>query len=98
PTRSTVFPYTTLFRSEFGTVVEGNVGDFLKFLPGITIDTGGGDARTISMNGVPSNNVPVTVGGFALASAQSSGTARTIELEQVRSEEHTSELQSRGQL
>ncbi len=68
---------------EFGTVVEGNVGDFLKFLPGITIDTGGGDARTISMNGVPSNYVPVTIGGFALASAQSSGTGRTVELEQV---------------
>ena len=68
---------------EFGTVVEGNVGDFLKFLPGVTIDYGGGDARTISLNGVPSNNVPVTIGGFALASAQSSGTARTVELEQV---------------
>ena len=67
---------------EFGTVVEGNVGDFLKFLPGITVDTGGGDMRTISMNGVPSNNVPITVGGFALASAQSSGTSRSIELEQ----------------
>ncbi len=68
---------------EFGAVVEGNVGDFLKFLPGVTIDYGGGDARTISLNGVPSNNVPVTVGGFALASAQSSGTSRTVELEQV---------------
>ena len=68
---------------EFGSVVEGNVGDFLKFLPGITVDVGGGDARTISMNGVPSNNVPITIGGFSLASAQSSGTARTVELEQV---------------
>jgi iron complex outermembrane receptor protein len=68
---------------EFGAVVEGNVGDFLKFLPGITVDTGGGDMRTISMNGVPSNNVPVTVGGFSLASAQSSGTSRSVELEQT---------------
>jgi len=68
---------------EFGAVAEGNVGEFLKFLPGITIDYVGGDARTISMNGVPPDNVPVTVGGFNLASAQSSGTARTVELEQV---------------
>ncbi len=68
---------------EFGAVAEGNVGEFLKFLPGITIDYVGGDARTISMNGVPPNNVPVTIGGFSLASAQSSGTARTVELEQV---------------
>ncbi len=68
---------------EFGFVAEGNVGDFLKFLPGVTIDYGGGDARTISLSGVPSNNVPVTIGGFALASAASSGTSRTVELEQV---------------
>ncbi len=68
---------------EFGAVVEGNVGDFLKFLPGITVDTGGGDMRTISMNGAPSNNVPIMVNGFALASAQSSGTSRSVELEQT---------------
>ena len=68
---------------EFGAVVEGNAGDFLKFLPGIVVDTGGGDMRTISMNGVPANNVPVTVGGFSLASAASSGTSRQIELEQT---------------
>ena len=68
---------------EFGAVVEGNVGDFLKYLPGITVDTGGGDMRTISMNGAPSNNVPIMVNGFSLASAQSSGTSRSIELEQT---------------
>ena len=67
----------------FGAVVEGNAGDFLKFLPGITVDTGGGDMRTISMNGVPANNVPITVAGFSLASAASSGTSRQIELEQT---------------
>jgi iron complex outermembrane recepter protein len=68
---------------EFGHVAEGNVGEFLKFLPGISIDYGGGDARTISMSGAPSNNVPVTIGGFALSSAASSGVGRTVELEQV---------------
>jgi len=68
---------------EFGAVVEGNAGDFLKFLPGIMVDTGGGDMRTISMNGVPANNVPITVAGFSLASAASSGSSRQIELEQT---------------
>jgi iron complex outermembrane recepter protein len=68
---------------EFGHVAEGNVGEFLKFIPGISIDYGGGDARTISMGGAPSNNVPVTIGGFSLSSAASSGTSRTVELEQV---------------
>ena len=68
---------------EFGQIAEGNVGEFLKFIPGISMDYGGGDARTISKGGVPSNNVPVTIGGFALSSAASSGTGRTVELEQV---------------
>jgi TonB-dependent receptor len=68
---------------EFGHIAEGNVGEFLKFLPGMAIDFVGGDARTISMGGVPSGNVPVTVGGFNLASAASSGTGRSVELEQV---------------
>ena len=44
---------------EFGHVAEGNVGEFLKFIPGISMDYGGGDARTISLGGAPSNNVPV---------------------------------------
>ena len=68
---------------EFGHVAEGNVGEFLKFIPGISMDYGGGDARTISLGGAPSNNVPVTIGGFSLSSAASSGTSRTVELEQV---------------
>ena len=68
---------------EFGHVAEGNVGEFLKFIPGISMDYGGGDARTISMGGVPSGNVPVTIGGFSLSSAASSGSGRTVELEQV---------------
>lgn len=68
---------------EFGPIAEGNVGEFMKFLPGISIDYVGGDARTISINGVPPQYVPITVGGFDLASAQSSGTARTVELEGV---------------
>ena len=39
---------------EFGNVAEGNVAEFLKFLPGVTIDYTGGNARDISINGVPS--------------------------------------------
>jgi iron complex outermembrane receptor protein len=72
-----------LASDEFGVVPEGNVGEFLKFLPGVTMDYGGGDARTIAINGAPSNYVPVTIGGFNLASAASSGTGRSVELEGV---------------
>ena len=53
---------------EFGHVAEGNVGEFLKFLPGVTVEYGGGYARGISLDGVPSANVPITIDGFNLAS------------------------------
>ncbi|MES2694497.1 MAG: TonB-dependent receptor [Verrucomicrobiota bacterium] len=53
---------------EFGHVAEGNIGEFMKYLPGVTIEYGGGYARGISLNGVPSAYVPITVDGFNLAS------------------------------
>ncbi len=68
---------------EFGSVAEGNVGEFLKFLPGIAIGYVGGETRTASINGVPSGYVPITIGGFDLSSAASSTTSRQVEFEQV---------------
>ena len=59
---------------EFGDVADGNVAEFMKFLPGVTIDYVGGDAREVSINGVPSANVPVTVDGFDFASAAPNNT------------------------
>jgi len=68
---------------EFGNVAEGSVGEFLKFLPGVTIEyEAGALARGISINGVPSENVPVTVNGFSMASAGgNSGTARGVQMD-----------------
>ncbi len=54
---------------EFGFVAEGNAADFLKYLPGITIESSGGNSRDVSINGVPSANVPITLDGFGVASA-----------------------------
>ena len=60
---------------EFGNVAEGNAAEFIKFMPGVTIDYTGGNARDISINGVPSAFVPVTVDGFSVATAATGGTA-----------------------
>ena len=68
---------------EFGISADGSVGEFLKYLPGISVDYVGGTANTISMDGVPSNYVPVTVGGFDLASTSSASTSRSSELLQL---------------
>ncbi len=68
---------------EFGAVAIGNVGEVLKSVPGITIGLGGlGAAYTIGINGVPPDNVPVTIGGFNLANA-ASGTARAVGVNQI---------------
>jgi iron complex outermembrane recepter protein len=68
---------------EFGAVASGNVGEILQTVPGIAIGLGGlGAPFTVSMNGVPSNNVPLTIGGFSLANA-ANGTTRTVGLHQI---------------
>lgn len=67
---------TVVSTDEFGQVAEGNVAEFLKFLPGVEIGYIGGNAREVSLNGVPSDYVPVTLGGFNLASASGDTNAR----------------------
>jgi iron complex outermembrane recepter protein len=67
---------------EFGFVAEGNVGEFLKYLPGLTVEYGGGYARGISLNGVPSANVPITIDGFDLASTGGdNNTGRSVQVD-----------------
>jgi iron complex outermembrane recepter protein len=68
---------------EFGSVLENNVGDFLKFLPGITIDFIGGAARSISMGGVPADYVPITIGGFDLSTVSGGGTTRGVDFHTI---------------
>ena len=63
---------------EFGAVAEGNVTEFLKYLPGVTVDLSGGDGRTISIDGAPAANTPITIGGVGLSSP--TGTGRAVEV------------------
>jgi TonB-dependent receptor len=63
---------------EFGAVSEGNVTEFLKYLPGVTVDLSGGDGRTISIDGAPAANTPITIGGVGLSSP--TGTGRAVEV------------------
>ncbi|MCX6951248.1 MAG: TonB-dependent receptor [Verrucomicrobia bacterium] len=67
----------------FGDIAEGNVGEFAKFMPGVTLNRNGSDGFSISIGGVPSGATPIMVDGNPLSSAASSGGSRTVELEQV---------------
>lgn len=68
---------------QFGNVAEGNTAEFLKFLPGVTISYTGGNARGVSIDGVPSDYVPVTIDNFNLASADGGKTNRTVMADMV---------------
>lgn len=69
---------------ELGFVPEGNVAEFIKFLPGVSVDNVGGFARNVSINGVPAEYVPITIDGFSVASANpGGGTARNVSLDML---------------
>lgn len=77
----------------FGDIADGNVADFAKFLPGVTVDGNQG----ISVGGVPYHATPVMVDGFTLASASARVETRAIDLQQI-SINNMSRLEiSRGQ-
>ena len=74
---------TVVSSDEFG-VPEGGVGEFLKFLPGVTLDYDSSQPRGISLNGVPRDYVPVTIDGFNMAvGGGQKATSRGLQLDMV---------------
>lgn len=67
----------------FGNTTEANVGDFLKNLPGVSIEYQAGDPRAFSLRGVDSTLTSVTMDGNRYANAASSTDNRRLELEQL---------------
>jgi iron complex outermembrane receptor protein len=69
----------------FGDVAEGNIGEFLKFMPGINLEYAESDTRTVHIRGLPAKYATVTFDGNRMSNAGSSSlaTGRTFEFEQV---------------
>ncbi len=67
----------------FGSVNEGNPGEFLKYLPGITVDYVAADVRTISVRGFASSFTNVYWDGMRMTSSASGASNRIFEFEQV---------------
>ena len=67
----------------FGDVTEGNVGEFLKYLPGITVDYVAADVRTVSVRGFADTFTSVSLDGMRTTSSASGNSARVFEFEQV---------------
>lgn len=68
---------------QFGDITEGNIGEFVKFLPGVSVDYTAADARNIMLRGISPQYTLVTNNGMPMASAASSSASRIFELEQV---------------
>lgn len=67
----------------FADVGDGNLGEFAKYLPGVSVGNLGVDAVNISVRGMPVEMTTVSTDGNRIASANSSLMGRTFQLEQV---------------
>lgn len=65
----------------FGESVDNNVGDFIKFLPGVQPEYVSGQVRTISLRGFDANFTPMLMDGQSIASTGAIGFSRSTELE-----------------
>ena len=72
---------TVVAADEFGAASEGDVGELLKYLPGISMEYLAGDARQVSLGGVDFNYTPITFGGFGMTNGNQGGTNRGVSLE-----------------
>src|SRR5687767_11465971 len=69
----------------FGDVSEGNVGEFIKLLPGVMMDYVDADVRQVSIGGLEPKYATILLDGAPIARAGSSaiGTGRAFEFEQL---------------
>jgi len=67
----------------FADIADGNVGEFAKYLPGVTLNRNGSDGINISLGGVPPSGTPILLDGMGIASASSSNPERTVEFENI---------------
>jgi iron complex outermembrane receptor protein len=70
----------------FGDVTGGNIGEFIKYLPGVVMDYVDSDARTARIGGLNPTYTGVSVDGMSMASAPSAsfgGNSRQFEFEQA---------------
>ncbi|WP_414662976.1 TonB-dependent receptor [Horticoccus sp. 23ND18S-11] len=67
----------------FGNIADGNIGDLLQQLPGITAVYVGADVRSVQIRGIDGALNSVTMDGDRIASSQSANAGRTFEFEQA---------------
>lgn len=67
---------------EFGDRGSENIGEFLLFLPGVSISTSGSEPTTVALRGFPGNNTGLTVDGGEIATSFA-GNSRSVDLREM---------------
>jgi len=67
----------------FGDVQEGNLGEFIKFLPGVSVNYGDAEALSVSLRGFSPNMTGITVDGAQTSNANYNGASRAPFLSQT---------------
>ena len=67
----------------FGDIADGNLGEFSKYMPGVTLNRSGSDGLTMSIGGVPPGGTPIMLDGMGIASATGSNANRQVEFENI---------------
>jgi TonB-dependent receptor len=67
---------------EFGDRGAENIGEFLLFLPGVSVTTSGSEPTTVAMRGFPGNNTGLTIDG-AETTGTYNGNSRALDLREV---------------
>ncbi len=68
---------------QFGPISEGNIGEYLKYLPGLSVDYNANDARGVSLRGLNTSFTVVAVDGTPMAASSSVADTRRFEFEQI---------------
>ncbi len=67
---------------EFGDRGNENIGEFLLFLPGVSISTSGSEPTTVALRGFPGNNTGLTIDGGETAGSFA-GNSRSLDLREM---------------
>jgi TonB-dependent receptor len=73
----------------FGNIPEGNIGEFVKYLPGVLINyggqsyTNGNDATAIQVRGFSPDLTAITVDGMPITSSQPGSLTRSVNLDML---------------
>ena len=68
---------------QFGNIADGNVGELLQQLPGVSGEYNGQDIRSVQIRGIDASLNSVSMDGSQLAASDSSGLGRVFEFEQA---------------